>query len=227
MTAQLPDGLKYKGQWRSLCANPLESFFDSDNLRPDFKSPHTACWRGYVAEWEVEDDTLYLVGLEGWVGGDEDTYAVNARSIGLEDLFPWAAGRVKATWFTGELRVPQGNLLEDDFDFAYGRIYEENLLLFFHEGKLVRTEIKDNRHLIPEIRKRQRRVRRKPRRRESGDLQHPRIATSATTQECPFCHKRLSIDYEPGAKLSCSDCGASLTIDPSRKAVGGSEGEEV
>jgi hypothetical protein len=234
MTAQVPDWLRYQGQRLELHSTPLEPYFDDDHPRPDFCEVGSMNWRCYAAEWEIDDDTLYLINIDAFVhmhpeavkGLDGVLHTFNARPFELQDLFPSANGRVKATWFTGELRVSRGELLEDLFDVAYGGIYEEDLLLSFEEGKLVRTEIKDNRHLIPEIQKRQRLPRRTPGQ-VSGDLLGRRNATSASTQECPFCHKRLSIDYEPGAKLSCSDCGASLTIDPSRKAVGRPEGDEV
>jgi hypothetical protein len=56
----------------------------------------TACWRGYVAIWEVHEGVLYLKGLNAWVG---DTKA------NLRTLFPdrYKEGKVKADWFTGGL----------------------------------------------------------------------------------------------------------------------------
>jgi len=171
MTAQIPDWLHHQGQRCPLFDNPLESFFDDDHPRPDFKMPSTACWRGYTAEWEIEDDTLYLVGLDGWVGDEDDTYARNAQPVrledvfpwvaatyvprgvmnhvGLEDIFPWATDRIKATWFTGVLRVPRGEQLEY-VHMGYGSTYEEDLLLTLEGGRLVHTEVRDNREFFAE-----------------------------------------------------------------------------
>ena len=154
MTAQVPDCLNYEGQRYEMFSNPLESFFDNDYPRPEFKSPHTACWRGYEAEWEVDVDILYLVGLVGWVADDGDPHPANIRKVGLEDLFPWASERVRATWFTGDLRLPQGKMLEY-VHMGYGSTYEQDLILTFDKGKLIRRIVEDNRHLMSDIRRRQ------------------------------------------------------------------------
>ena len=154
MTAQIEDSLVYEGQGYSLFSNPLESYFDDDHPRPEFRAGNTAILRGYVAGWEIENDTLFLVRLRGQVGGDDETYAVNAREVGVQDLFPWAGDRVKATWFTGELRLPQGKLIEYVHRW-YESTYEEDLLLTFEKGKLIRREVRDNRHLIPEIQRKE------------------------------------------------------------------------
>lgn len=57
-----------------------------------------ACLRGYVGIWEIEDGYLYLKGLDAW------TYD---RKADLKKMFPHAYkdGRVKATWFSGTLRL--------------------------------------------------------------------------------------------------------------------------
>ena len=75
--------------------------------RPEFKSPHTACWRGYEAEWEVEGDALYLVGLGGWVGGDGYRHLpTNIRKVGLEDPFPCEPSLRRALLFCAAATGP-------------------------------------------------------------------------------------------------------------------------
>jgi hypothetical protein len=157
MTAQVPDWLNYQGEKHRLYSNPLESYFNEEHPRPDFCGPFGSNnWRRYVAAWEIEDETLYLVSVSGFISITPTivTGSDNVKEVELKDLFPWASDRVKATWFTGELRVPRGEQIEH-VDGGYPGMYEEDLLLTFAEGKLVRTEVRDNRHLIPEIRKRQ------------------------------------------------------------------------
>jgi hypothetical protein len=154
MTAQIPERLIYEGQNYFLNSNPLEAYFDDDHPRPEFRAESTANWRGYCATWEIENEMLYLIVLHGYVGGDHETYAINARKVCLQDVFPMVDDRVAATWFSGELRLPKGELIEY-IHHGYGSTYEEDLLLTIEKGKLVRREIKDNRHLIPEIRKRE------------------------------------------------------------------------
>ncbi len=62
----------------------------------------TACWRGYVAIWEVEKGVLYLKGLDSWQG---------EKKVNLKDLFPkrFKDGKVKADWFTGNLKLNTGD----------------------------------------------------------------------------------------------------------------------
>lgn len=157
MTAQFSDWLHYQGQKHELCSNPLESYFDDEHPRPDFKASSTACWRGYVATWEIENDTLYLVSGGGIIaipplvvkGSDNVLYTIEAKEVGLKDLFPLAGDRVKATWFTGVLRIPQGELLEY-VHAGYGSTFEEDLLLTIEAGNLVHTEVRDNREFFAE-----------------------------------------------------------------------------
>ncbi len=56
-TAQFPDLLIYNGETLAIFSNPLESYFSEANPRPSnlFKFSCTACWRGYVATWEIKD----------------------------------------------------------------------------------------------------------------------------------------------------------------------------
>jgi hypothetical protein len=58
--------------------------------------------------------------------------------MGLEELFPQSNGRVKASWFTGKLRLPQGEGIKDLFDFP---IYEQYLVFSGEAGKVVLTEV--------------------------------------------------------------------------------------
>jgi len=129
MTAQYPDLINYQGKQYPLFSNPLDSYFNEHNPRPDLKALSTANWRGYIAEWEIEDNALYLDNLRGWIDGDHRTYAVNACEIGIENLFHGVFnGPVKATWFPGTLRIPQGELLEY-VHMDYESVYDQDILL--------------------------------------------------------------------------------------------------
>jgi hypothetical protein len=69
------------------------------NLSERPNSPNsTACWRGYVAIWQIEDNILYLAGLNAWQGD---------KKADLRTLFPkrFKNGKVKADWFTGGLSL--------------------------------------------------------------------------------------------------------------------------
>lgn len=134
-TAQRPDILIHEGHEYPLFSNPLESYYGRDNPRPRFTFPDTATWRGYVATWEIDRGVLYLKRIEAWLDG---------REVGLDYLFPGHPGMVEATWFTGQLRVPQGKMLQY-IHMDYESIYERDLIITVQRGRIVKQEIVDNR----------------------------------------------------------------------------------
>ena len=58
MTAQTADSIFIKGVKHFLFINPLEQFWTEDNQRPKLRMPGTACWRGYIATWEIYHNSL-------------------------------------------------------------------------------------------------------------------------------------------------------------------------
>ena len=86
----------------------------------------TACWRGYVGSWEIKNDKFYLTGLSG-----------EYQLIGEEPLL--------ADWFTGVIRVPQGEMLRY-VHMGFGSVYEEELHIKIVKGKVVKRRKIDNRN---------------------------------------------------------------------------------
>jgi hypothetical protein len=135
MTAQVSETLWYEGKEHGMCSEPLNVYFDLTGERPKFAEMDTSCWRGYVGEWEIRDDRLYLIGLEGrLVDGEEAT---------LESIFPGFPDRVLAHWYSGTVRVPEGELL-DYVHGGYLSTYERDVFLTFEKGVLVGTETRKN-----------------------------------------------------------------------------------
>lgn len=135
MTAQISETLILDGNKLSMCTEPLADYFELSGQSPEFESPHTACWRGYVGTWEIIDDRLYLKKLKGWLR--------DGSEIGLGDLFPGYARRVFAHWFTDTIRVPQGELLEYRH-MGYESLYERDLFLTFEKGVLTGRRVRAN-----------------------------------------------------------------------------------
>ena len=103
MTAQFSEHLRYNGEDFSMYTNPLGDFFAMGGVNPGFESNCTALWRGYVGSWEIVDNRLYLIGISGTLeGGVEATLAT---------IFPDFPDRVFAHWYSGTIRIPQGNNL--------------------------------------------------------------------------------------------------------------------
>ncbi|HNW27514.1 MAG TPA: hypothetical protein PKN50_03460 [Spirochaetota bacterium] len=85
----------------------------------------TACWRRYVATWEIRDRRLYLLSIEG-------VY----RVIGI--------GPVPADWFSGTLRVPRGRLLSC-VHRGFESVYERDQYIDIEGGRETgRREIDNN-----------------------------------------------------------------------------------
>lgn len=136
MTAQINETLQIDGESHALLSLPLEGFFDLGGDRPAFDSPNTACWRGYIGEWELRADRLYLIGLTGWLADREGT-------ICLADLFPGFPDRVFAHWFSDTLRVPQGRRLKY-VHAGFSSEFERDLLLTFRRGVLTHRTVRTN-----------------------------------------------------------------------------------
>ena len=129
MTAQTPEILWLDGEKHALFADPIAAYFDEVGTRPKFRAPHTACWRGYVGQWELIDNKLYLRRFSGTLA--------EGKAVTLKSIFPKGPYPIFASWFTGTLQVPQGKLLEY-IHMGYASIYEDELLLEFKRGVLVR-----------------------------------------------------------------------------------------
>ena len=145
-TAQQPDVIHYEGKKYMLFTNPLESYFKEDE-RPKFRISQggisTGNWRGYVATWRVEDDTLYLVGLDSWIC--KDLRPENCKRADLKELFgdKFRDGKVKADWFTGDLRMPDGEQLRY-VHMGYDSVYEREIILDVAAGKITGKQVIDN-----------------------------------------------------------------------------------
>ena len=146
MTMQAKEVLIYKGKKNFIDDTPLDSFEyrlpDKIEFGNGFIS--SACWRGYIGTWLIEDERLYLIDLE--IGGDnsDDSEFMDEKVIyGLEDLFPGFEDGAFAHWFTGHLFVPLDNY-EIDEDYRESGELE---LLTFVKGIHISSEIVSGRHL--------------------------------------------------------------------------------
>jgi len=133
MTAQAGERLFYKGEETWMAAEPLNQYLQNRN-DIKFISPSTACWRGYFGQWEIKDNKLYLIGLKAYLEG--------YREVDLSYLFP-RQKQVIADWFSGKIRVPQGEML-DYIHMGYASLYERDLILEINNGELVNEYVVQN-----------------------------------------------------------------------------------
>lgn len=138
-TAQITDLILYQGEEQMLFSEPLESYFDREHPRPEhlFDFSCTGSWRGYKASWEIRDMYLYLNKIV------EGTCDPDAREIELSRIFQGHKKPVKATWFSGYLRIPQGAPIYYEH-MGYESLYERDLFLELRNGEVVSERIVDN-----------------------------------------------------------------------------------
>ena len=141
MTAQEKEALTFNGEVYHLATEPLRPYLKLHNIK--FDAWWTACWRGYVGKWVIENDKLYLVALRGWIKNDSvDDTESKLSSVDMNFLFP-GQDKVFAEWYTGEIRIPYGEMLQY-YHIGYASVYEKELFLEFENGFLIGKREKDN-----------------------------------------------------------------------------------
>jgi hypothetical protein len=143
MTAQMQDRLLYRGDCFGLCTEPLEMYFSLAGNRPDFPPRHTACWRGYIATWEIRDNKLYLLSMDTGPdrsrAEDPETWELMAccgTIIAPETIFPGEPLPVLAVWFSGQLRCVKGDMV-NYIHMGCASTFEHEFLIELENGVVV------------------------------------------------------------------------------------------
>ncbi len=139
-TAQIGEFLEYNGKQVEIYSTPLESYLEGKEDRPDFPASSTACWRGYVGLWRIEDSKLLLVSLhdEDW-----DKNPPLGKEFPLSKVFPESKNPIEATWFSGVLRIPEGEQLRY-VHMGFGTVFERDRYITIKKGVVTATKIIDN-----------------------------------------------------------------------------------
>jgi len=136
MTAQIMDIITIDGHEHRLACEPFDSYIKETSIAgPEFIANCTGCWRGYFAEWAIDNDKLYLTDIEGMLK--------DKSKATIDTLFPNSKGRVFAGWFTGKLFIPIGKMLEY-IHSGYETIYEKELIITIEKGNVVDRTIIEN-----------------------------------------------------------------------------------
>jgi hypothetical protein len=128
MTQQIADCLWDQGELHPMSALPLEAYFAQKKLDPGFVAEWTSNWRGYHAEWELLDGRLYLVSLTGRLR--------DGSAASLSTFFPGAGQRVFARWFSGRMRMGQGEMLSPP-SRERAAVYERQVSLYVIRGVVI------------------------------------------------------------------------------------------
>ena len=126
MTIQKKDSIIIKGVKYHLFTTPLDSYWTKRRPKPITRVPSSNCWRGYVATWEIFENDLYLIDIK-FYAPDGD--------LGYKCMFHINPEGLKASWFTGELRIPLGNILYSEVCMDY--VYDFDLVIRIKKGSLL------------------------------------------------------------------------------------------
>ena len=123
MTTQTGEILTYNGEKTTIATEPLKPYLENrSDISFIFKS--TALVRGYIGTWKIKNKKLYLVSLLGFIENNE--------KVDLNYLFP-NKKEVFANWFSGQIRIPEGNLLRK-IRIGYASVFERDKILKFNKG---------------------------------------------------------------------------------------------
>ncbi|HRX00155.1 MAG TPA: hypothetical protein P5280_11725 [Cyclobacteriaceae bacterium] len=138
MAAQLPDIVLLNGKARDLYSNPLESFWEkTGRKRPDFKTQQN-CKRGYVASWSIERGNLVLTDITG-IYYRIGLFGRRESQITVGRLFPKSKSHaILANWFSGKLRIPDGNMTMYEH-VGYNSRFEKEIIITIEKGVAIKT----------------------------------------------------------------------------------------
>jgi hypothetical protein len=138
MAAQLPDKIFLDGEQFDLYSNPLEQYWvRNDKRRPKFLSAPN-CQRGYIAHWEIKDNQFLLKAIGGTYEKWNVILGYREAMYTLKTFMPQAKGRtVKATWFSGKLRVPKGKMTMYEHH-GYDSRFEKETIITIDRGRLTK-----------------------------------------------------------------------------------------
>lgn len=158
-TGQTGDILIWKGETLTLFSNPLELRSDwkdiskiidleleneDKRLYPEkYKSEEvetmfsSACWKGYIAEWIIINDKVYLNNIYSC---HDNKVKIDLKKIFGKEL---KDNLLFANWITNKLNVPKGKCIEY-VNLGYNSIYETETILDFNKGVLVDSKTYNN-----------------------------------------------------------------------------------
>lgn len=132
-TAQYGDILIIDKDTSWINSNPLEAYFKEKGERTiageELDGLCTALWRGYVATWKIENDSLFLLRVQTHYCGDNPI----DKDISKE----FNSTRVFAYWVNSVIVKPEGELLSY-IHMGYASVYEGESYYSFSDGKLTR-----------------------------------------------------------------------------------------
>ena len=146
MTTQIGDRLLWRGVEHTIeSGSPLLDAWPEDK-RPTFRSFSSACWRGFIATWVVDDENWLRVAsvrtgsLMQRLPGGGITLTKGSEEA-LHKLFPGHDGPVTASWFSGELLTGYGE--SESLIGLYTVVYAYYRIFHVDRGRVVQIDDRD------------------------------------------------------------------------------------
>jgi hypothetical protein len=118
MTKQRHERLILNGEKCSMAfCPPIPENLDNIIARRRYISS-TACWRGYIGEWEIKEGKFYLNKISG-----------RLKKVDAEPIF--------AEWFSGVIRIPKGEVILG-VNMGFGWVYEKEIHIKIVKGIVVK-----------------------------------------------------------------------------------------
>ncbi len=137
-TGQFGDRLVYDNDTLVIFSNPLEQYWKSGENRTlngkELSWTSTACYRGYIATWKIENDSLFLINLQDVsLKGESSMFGLSEIVENFDLASEFGTKRVYASWFTGEIRSQLGSMLSY-IHAGYVSIFEKEKILNLKRG---------------------------------------------------------------------------------------------
>lgn len=139
-TAQVADKIIYNGKEYMLHSNPMEEYFEKNpDKKPKSEIMSTGLWRGYIATFEISDNSLYLKDIQILVNKEtkDKSFETGWKSV-LSQVVP-DNKKLKIDWFSGILVLPSGKVV-NYVHMGYGSTYENYILLEMDKGDFKRSK---------------------------------------------------------------------------------------
>ncbi len=130
MTVQIEEKIIINEEKFTLLSRPFEPFLKALDVN---LLPLRGTFRGYIGEWTIENNVLYLSGIKlRYRAEDEDKLA----PLKIDGVI------YQATWYSGDLRVPLVKPIY--YHSSYQPVYTKEMHLKVKEGLIVNHKIVEN-----------------------------------------------------------------------------------
>lgn len=137
-TAQYANIIWLNGYSHKLFSTPLFEYFkDHPEKRPTEGILSTALYRGYIADFEIINEKLYLIDLKVMKRTSDDIFSTDYAFVSVYDNY--FSDKLFLGYYSGTLIIPEGKMIK----YIHGgffSIYEKYIILEIENGTLIASK---------------------------------------------------------------------------------------